>query len=132
MILRKNVEETNSDKTDKNPILWAFLSAFIPFLSLYVYYFLVCDFYKHEQLENIFWEQSSSTLNQLGINFSVPQRKEPMPYRSFVLYLILNIITIGLFSAYWLYVLLKDPNQHFDYHKQVETQLLNAIESVEV
>jgi hypothetical protein len=132
LFLRKNVEETNSDKTDKNPILWAFLSAFIPFLSLYVYYFLVSDFYKHEKLENNFWKHSSNALNQLGINFSVPQRTQPMHNRSFVVYLILTIVTMGLFGAYWLYVLLKDPNEHFDYHKQVETQLLTTIDSVEL
>ncbi len=130
--LQKNVEETNSDKTDKNPILWAVLSAFIPILVLYVSYFLISDFYKHEQLENSFWEQCSNTSNQLGISFSVPQRTNPIPNRSFVLYMILTIVTMGLFGAYWLYVLLKDPNQHFDYHKQVETQLLTAIDSVEL
>jgi len=132
LALQKNVEETNSDRTDKNPILWAVLSAFIPFLSLYVFYFLVSDFYQHEQLENSFWQQSSNAMDQLGINFSVPQRTVPMPNRSFVLYLILTIVTMSLFGAYWLYVLLKDPNQHFDYHKLVETQLLMAIESVEL
>lgn len=130
--LQKNVQEANSDKTDKNPILWAFLSAFIPFLSLYVFYFLMSDFYKHEHLENSFWQQSSSTLNQLEINFSVQQRTGPMPNRSFVLYLILTIVTMGLFGAYWLFVLLKDPNQHFAYHKKVETQLLAAIESGDI
>jgi hypothetical protein len=132
LVLRKNVEETNSDKTDKNPILWAVLSAFIPFLFLYIFNFLVTDFYKHEQLENSFWQKSSNALNQLGIKFSVPQRTEPIPKRSFILYLILSIVTMGLFGVYWLYVLLKDPNQHFDYHKQIESQLLTAIESVEL
>ena len=131
LVLKQNLEKTNSDKTDKNPILWAVLSAFIPVLLLYVFYFLISDFYKHEQLENSFWQQSSNTMNQLGINFSVPQRNESMPSRSFVVYLILSIVTMGLFGAYWLHVLLKDPNQHFEYHKQVETQLLSAIESVE-
>ncbi|WNZ28563.1 MAG: DUF4234 domain-containing protein [Candidatus Bathyarchaeota archaeon] len=129
LVLQKNVKEANSDKTDKNPILWGFLSAFIPFLSLYVYYFLVSDFYKHEQLENSFWEQSRIALNQLGITFSVPQRAKPMDNRSFVLYLILTIVTTGLFGAYWFYVLLNDPNQHFEYHKRVETQLLSVVES---
>lgn len=130
--LRKNREEANSDKTDKNPILWAFLSAFFPFLTVYVCYFLMSDFYKHEQLENSFWEQSSNTLNQLGINFSVPQRTKPTPNRSFVLYLILTIVSMCLFGVYWLYVLLKDPNQHFEYHKGIEKQLVTAIDSVEL
>lgn len=130
--LQKNIQEMDSDKTDKNPILWAFLSAFIPFMSLYVYYFLMSDFYNHEQIENNFWQQSSSTLNQLEINFSVPQRINPIRNRSFVLYLILTIVTMGLFGAYWFFVLLKDPNQHFDYHKKVETQLLTALEPVDI
>jgi len=128
--LEKNVKDANADKTEKNPILSAVLSAFIPFMSLYVYYFLMTDFYKHEQFENNFWEETSNTLNKLGINFSVPHRTEPIPNRSFIMYLILTIVSTGLFGAYWIYVLLKDPNEHFKYHPQLESQLLTALESV--
>ena len=129
LLLEQNVKEANADKTEKNPILWAILSAFIPIMSLYVYYFLMTDFYAHEQFENSFWDETSNALNKLGFNFSVPQRTEPMPNRSFVMYLILTIVTTGLFGAYWIYVLLKDPNEHFKYHPQIETQLLTALES---
>jgi len=69
-------------------------------------------------------------MNKLGINFSVPRRTEAMPDRSSVLYLILTIITAGLFGIYWVYVLLKDPIEHFKYHIQAESQLLSALESV--
>jgi hypothetical protein len=90
------------------------------------------DFYKHERREDGFWEDISKVLDKCGIKFSVPRRMEPLPDRSFALYLILTILTMGLFGIYWLYVLLKDPNLHFRYHMQVEDQLLSALETVAI
>ena len=125
-----SVREANAEETEKSAILWAVLSAFVPFVQLYVYYFLLKDFYRHERREDGFWEDLGRTLKKLGVNFSVPRRTEAMPNRSFVLYLILTIITMGLFGVYWIYVLLKDPNEHFKYHIEAESQLLSALESV--
>ncbi|MCW4015925.1 MAG: DUF4234 domain-containing protein [Candidatus Bathyarchaeota archaeon] len=130
--LQRTLREANYEETEKSAILWSILSAFVPFIQLYVYYFLVKDFYRHEHREDGFWVDASGALNTLGVNFSVPQRIKPMPYRSFVLYLILSIVTAGMFAVYWLYVLVKDPNEHFKAHIQAETQLLTALESVTV
>ena len=130
--LERRVREANVEETEKNAILWALLSALVPFVSLYVYYFLMKDFYIHERREDGFWEDLSRTLNKLGVNFSVPRRTEPMPYRSVVLYLILTIVTVGLFGVYWFFVLLKDPNEHFKYHIEGENQLLVALEPLAV
>jgi len=130
--VERTVREANVEETEKSAILWSVLSAFVPFVQLYVYYFLMKDFYRHEHREDGFWEDLSRTMNKLDINFSVPRRTEAMPYRSFVLYLILTIITVGLFGVYWVYVLLKDPNDHFKYHVEAESQLLSALESVAV
>jgi len=126
------VREANAEETEKEEILWAILSAIIPFAQWYVYYFLMTDFYTHERREDRFWEDLGRALNKLGINFSVPQRTGAMPERSFVLYLILTVVTMGLFGVYWIYVLLKDPNDHFNYHVQAESQLLAALESVAI
>ena len=60
----------------------------------------------------------------------LPRRETILPDRSFVLYLILTIITLGIFGIYWLYVLLKDPNEHFKHHILVEDRLLGQLESV--
>ncbi|GAH35488.1 unnamed protein product, partial [marine sediment metagenome] len=96
--VERSVREANVEETEKSAILWAILSAFVPFVQLYVYYFLMNDFYRHEQREDGFWEDLGRAMNKLGINFSVPRRTEAMPNRSFVLYLILTIITMGLFG----------------------------------
>ena len=130
--LERSVREANAEETDKSAILWAILSALVPFVQLYVYYFLMKDFNMHERREDGFWEDLSRTLNKLDVSFSVPQRAEAMPFRSFVLYLILTIVTMGLFGVYWCFVLLKDPNEHFKYHIEAESLLLTALESFEV
>jgi hypothetical protein len=127
--LERTVREANAEETEKTAILWAILSAFVPFVQWYVYYFLMKDFYRHERREDGFLEDLGRALNRLGINFSAPRRTEATPNRSFILYLILTIITMGLFGVYWIYILLKDPNEHFKYHIETESQLLSALES---
>lgn len=128
----RTVRETKAEETEKSAVLWAILSAIIFLASWYVYYFLMKDFYKHERTEDGFWEDIGKVLDKCDIKFSAPRRTEVLPNRSFVLYLILNIITVGLFGIYWLYVLLKDPNEHFKYHIQTEDELLNTLESVAI
>jgi len=127
--IERTVREANAEETEKSAILWAILSAFVPFVQFYVYYFLMKDFYRHERREDDVWEDASRALNRLSVNFSGPRRTEIMPDRSFVLYLILSVITVGLFGAYWVYVMLKDPNEHFKYHIQAESQLISTLES---
>jgi hypothetical protein len=128
--IERTVREADAEETTKDAVLWAVLAVFVPFAALYVYYFLMKDFYRHEQRENGFWRDLGTALDKLGVNFSVPRRNEAMPDRSFALYLILTLITLGLFGVYWLYVLLKDPNEHFNYHIEIERQLLSALETV--
>jgi len=128
----RTVREAKAEETEKGAVLWAILSVIIFIADWYVNYFLMKDFYKHERREDGFWEDLSKTLDKLGITFSVPRRTETTPNRSFVLYLILSIITLGLFGIYWLYVLLKDPNEHFKYHRQVEDQILSTLESAAI
>jgi multisubunit Na+/H+ antiporter MnhB subunit len=130
--LERSVREANAEETEKSAILWAILSAFVPIVSLYVYYFLMKDFDMHERREDGFWEDLSRTFKKFGVNFSVPRRTEPMPHRSAVLYLILTIVTMGLFGVYWFFVMLKEPNEHFKRHIEAENQLLAALEPVAI
>jgi hypothetical protein len=127
--IKKTAMEANEKETKKDAVLWAVLSAFIPFLSWYVYYFLMKDFYNHEHREDGFWQDLKIILKKLGTDFSVSSRIGVIPNRSFPLYLTLTIVTVGLFGIYWIFVLLRDPNEHFKYHVQVEKQLLATLES---
>lgn len=131
-LLRINriISEVKIEENKKDPILWAILSTFLPFMSWFVYYFLMMDFYNHERREEIFWNDLGIILNNLNANFSVPPRTENIPNRSFGMYLILTLITMGLFGIYWVYILLRDPNVHFKYHIRIENNLINSLNSV--
>ena len=117
---------------ERSPILWAILSVFVPFVQFYVFYFLMNDFFIHEHIEDVFWDDVNKSLTKLGFNFPKIQRSYAIPVRSFVLYLILLVVSAGFFIAYWVYVLLKDPNEHFKHHIKVENQLLRSLESATV
>jgi flagellar biosynthesis/type III secretory pathway M-ring protein FliF/YscJ len=123
------VREAKAEETEKSAVLWTILSVITGIAVFYVWYFLMKDFYKHERREDGFWEDLGKTLDKCGLRFSVPRRTETLPDRSFALFFILTLVTLGLFGIYWVYVLLKDPNEHFRYHVQVEDQLLTALET---
>lgn len=123
------VREAKAEETEKNAVLWAILSVITGIALFYVWYYLMKDFYKHERREDGFWEDLSKTLDKSGVKFSVLRRTQPLLERSFVLYFILTLVTLGLFGIYWVYVLLKDPNEHFRYHVQIEDQLLATLET---
>lgn len=128
--VNKIINETRVKENRKDPILWAVLSAFLPIVSWYVNYFLMKDFYNHERREEIFWDNLSSKLNSFDVNFIVPLRNEIIPKRSFELYLVLTIMTCGLFGIYWIHILLRDPNEHFKYHLEIENILKMSINSI--
>jgi predicted permease len=126
--LERTIREAKAEETEKSAVLWAILSAIIFIASWYVYYFLMKDFYKHERREDTFFEDVSRVLGKSGVTFAPPRRMKPIPDRSFILYLIVTIITAGIFGIYWLYVLLMDPNEHFKYHIGLEDELLKVLE----
>jgi uncharacterized protein DUF4234 len=97
----------------------------LPLLAvLYVYYFLMKDFYKHERREDQFLRDLLGTFAISGLSVSLPYRNPPLPERSFALYIVLSIVTVGFFWVYWVYVLLNDPNNHFQQQMLIEDTIM--------
>lgn len=119
--------EARYEETEKSAALWAIVTFFIGIIAFYVYYFLMKDFYKHERREDMFIDDLNRALTAAGVTINLPRRTLPVPDRSFVLYFILTIITLGVFSIYWLYVLLTDPNSHFRQQALTEDTILAQV-----
>jgi hypothetical protein len=96
--------------------------------TLYVFYMLGRDFRRHELREDLFYQDSERAAATLGLPFAF-RRYERMPDRSFALYLVLTLITVGGFGIYWLYTLIADPNRHVRTQATYEHQLLDALSS---
>jgi multisubunit Na+/H+ antiporter MnhB subunit len=118
--------ELNSEEGDKSAGLYAILSIIVPFVSLYVMYFLTKEFVSHDTKERAFFQALSTAANKLGIPAQFPYWKE-LPRRSAGLYLILTIVLSGLFAIYWMWTLIKDPHQHFDAHAVFEDALMSTL-----
>ena len=97
----------------------------LPLLAvLYVYYFLMKDFYRHERREDQFIRDLLGAFAISGLNVSLPYRNPPLPERSLALYLVLSVVTVGFFWVYWVYVLLNDPNNHFRQQMLIEDTIM--------
>ena len=125
--LDRTSREVKLEETEKSAPLWAILSIFIGILGYYVFYFQMKDFYRHERRQDIFLDDLLKLMTTVGIPVNLPRNSYPIPDRSFILYLILAIITAGLFNIYWVYTLISDPNNHFRHQALVEDTILAQV-----
>jgi hypothetical protein len=118
--------DAQNQEREQNAILWAILSVIIPFLFLYPLYFLTKYSSGHDRRWHAFTQQAQYAGQQMGMSIVLPSWRI-LPDRSFFLYLILTIVTFGLFGIYWFYVLLKDLNEHFPVQWQFEDQFVREM-----
>ena len=122
------LEATTRDRAgEKSPVLWLVLSIVIGVVVYYVYYFLHDDFRAHEANEVRFMAKAGEIMTRLNIPRGAFMPEAVLPERSFVTYLILTIITCGIYGLYWVYTIIRDPNDHFDVHDQWENALEVAL-----
>ena len=121
--------EANARETEMNPIVWVIL-LIVPivnfFAILYIYYVLTLYAPEHDRRWHAFTQQTQYAGNAMGMQMVLPSWRT-LPDRSFILYLILTLITIGLFGIYWIYVLIEDMNEHMQVQWQFEDQLLREM-----
>jgi hypothetical protein len=107
---------------------WSILFWLQLIILIYILHFLTSDFAKHEEYERQFFYEVRKTLWSRQIDFEPPQITiEP---RNKLVYSIVSLITFGLFTIYWLYVVTADPNKHFYEHRRFEPSLIEALEQL--
>ncbi len=127
MSVERELREARDEEGEKNAVIWVILTLFTGILGLYVYYFLMKDFPKHERREDRILEDVNAALTSMGA-MPLPKREEAIPNRSFALYFVLSLVTVGIFAIYWLYTLIRDPNIHFREQARIEDDLIRRIE----
>jgi Domain of unknown function (DUF4234) len=113
---------------ERSAALWTIVSIITLGLGyLYVYYFLHKDLIEHQRSEAEYIEKASALLNRLGVGKHPVAVEQVVGERSYALYLLLSIVTFGLFGIYWNYTFFKDGNEHFLEHRRFEDQLMSII-----
>jgi hypothetical protein len=119
--------DSEYEETEKSPAVWAVLYLFVsPIVGLYVFHFLTHDLYKHFKRQVDLGRSLEASLKDLDIQFVSPAQYE-IKRRETILYIILTIITVGLFWIYWFYLQLKEYNEHFKSQWKLEDQLMNTL-----
>ena len=80
---------------------------------------------QHDVRSKGFYEWFDSIAPYLGIEDC--QYVTTIGYRSFWLFLFLSIITAGLFLVYWVYLMFRDMNRHFDMQWAYEDNIFRSL-----
>ena len=96
-------------------------------LQFFMLWFLGKTMFEHSTRWSWFSIAARTALSKLGFPSGRPFTTHTLPERSFVLYLVLSFVTLGIFYFYWLYALVKDPNEHFKYQGEYEDNLADAL-----
>ena len=86
---------------------------FISFGDYILYYLLMNDYTDHDSTEAQFFTLMSGALAKLGLAGQTSQAQTSVPERNYINFLVFSIITCGIYGLYWMYVMIKDFNDHF-------------------
>lgn len=114
---------------EHNPWIWGVI---LPILTLgiasfYTYWFLTVDYRRHSVRQRQLTDTVSEALRQVTGNPTTVVDESVVPDRNYWIYLLLTLVTFGLFGIYWQYVLFNDPNVHFARQAIAEDQLVSYL-----
>lgn len=118
----------------REPVLWLLLHIFVNVWGVVFFiinHLLHSDFRFLETWEHSFGQNVEWVMRRLGYDVRMPDRAQfgldPVPERSTALYVVLSIVTLGLFSVYWRYTQMIDGNAHFDADDRMEDAILAGL-----
>lgn len=114
-------------RNKREPVLWMILRFVVTFVGGYINHFLNKDLRFYEEWESSYAANAEWVMSRLGYPVQLPPRRQPIRDRSTGLYVLLTIVTVGIFSLYWRYATMMDGNGHFDDDVAVEDALLSAL-----
>jgi len=106
-------------------LLLAQLVAYLPLF--YLSFVLGKSIYDHDSHWTSFAHQANAAITKLGF----PEKKSywgrPLQYRSYGLYAVVTVVSLGLFMFYWWYTLIEDPNHHLKAQWDFEDSLVESL-----
>jgi len=115
------------ESRERGAVLWLVLGIFTGIAIWIGYYFIMEDMAAHDELEAQFFTLMSGALAKAGLAGQTSIAVPNIPERNFAVYLIASIFTCGIFSFYWLYVLVDDGNRHVESQVQWEDFIYSAL-----
>lgn len=112
---------------ERGAALWLVLGLLTGIATYIGYYFIMDDLTKHDNCEAQYFTLMSAALAKLGLSSRPSQALRTIPERNFVTFILLTIVTCGIYYFYWLYVLVQDGNDHIMAQVQWEDFIYSAL-----
>jgi len=120
--------QMNTMSAERGAAIWLLIAIFTFGIGyMILYYLLMQDYVQHDAVEAQFFTLMSSALNKLGLSEQAGQAARTVPDREYVTFLVLTLVTCGIYGVYWMYVMIKDFNDHFMAQVPWEDFLLQAL-----
>ncbi|MCJ7653444.1 MAG: DUF4234 domain-containing protein [Actinobacteria bacterium] len=123
MVQREMFEQSR----ERGAVLWLVLGILTGICTIIGYYFIMEDLARHDQLEAQYFTLMSGILTKLGLSAQESQAAPTIPERNFVTFLLLSIVTCGIYGFYWIYVMILDGNNHVEAQVQWEDYVYSAL-----
>ena len=121
---------------ERNPVLWILLDFVfgaiipIPIVSFYINHFLNKEFHEHEKAEMRLYNELVKLIGEKALVDNIPTWRQTIPNRSTTIYIVLSFITALLFTIYWDWTLLNDPNKHFREQNEKEKTIIELLKTL--
>jgi len=119
--------EMYDQSRERGAVLWLIIGIFFGIGILIGYYFVMDDLAKHDMLEAQYFTLMSQALAKMGLSAQASQAVPNIPERSYPMFLVLSIVTCGIYYFYWEYVLVDDGNKHVEAQVQWEDFIYSAL-----
>lgn len=120
--------QMNTMSAERGAAIWLLIAIFTFGIGyMILYYLLMQDYVQHDAVEAQFFTLMSNALNKLGLSEQAGQAARTVPDREYVTFLVLTLVTCGIYGIYWMYVMIKDFNDHFMAQVPWEDFLLQAL-----
>jgi hypothetical protein len=130
-IIRSRLDELTIGNVNRSVALNVVLGIIIPFYILYIFHFINKELVKHTRSEKLFLTTLIDDVKSKDALFSksILDYKE-VENKNTLLYIILSIITLGIFTIYWMYSLSKDYNEHIINQQILDNAILESLRRI--
>ena len=111
----------------REAVLWMILRIVFGIVGAYINHFLNKDLLFYDEWEASYAANAEWVMQRLGYPVNVPRRAHPTTDRSTGLYVLLSIITFGVFAMFWRFTVMTDGNGHFDDDAAMEDAILGGL-----
>ena len=122
-------------RNKRDPALWTILRlvghllffGVGSFVGAYVNHFLNKDLLFYDEWEASYAANAEWVMQRLGHTIVLPQRRHPVHDRNTAVYILVSIVTLGIFGMFWRSRVMADGNGHFDDDALMEDAILAGL-----